>query len=111
MAVIFVNRLSAQWRTLQKALAGVHAHTALPFYSHYMVSKAHAAQSVAVQFLIFAPIGVMVVFRRSNRRSQIWTAAVIAFMCSLAIETGRWFKPGLQPDLSNAIIAALSACL
>jgi VanZ family protein len=110
MAVIFVNKLlSSQWRTLQQALAAFDAHTALPFYSHYMVSKADAAQSVAVQFLIFAPIGVMVVFRRSNRRSQIWTAAVIAFMCSLAIETGRWFKPGLQPDFSNAIIAALSA--
>jgi VanZ family protein len=63
MAVIFVNKLlSSQWRTLQQALAAFDAHTALPFYSHYMVSKAHAAQSVAVQFLIFAPIGVMVDF-------------------------------------------------
>ena len=112
VAVIFVNKLlSPQWRTLQQALAAFDEHTLLPFYSHYMVSKAHAVQSVAVQFLIFAPIGVMVVLRRGTGPSRIWAAAFIAFLWSLAIETGRWFKPGLQPDFSNAIIAALSASL
>jgi VanZ family protein len=110
IAVIFVNKLlSPQWRTLLQALSVFDAHTLLPFYSHYMVSKARAVQSVAVQFLIFAPVGVMIVLRRGHGPRRIWTAAVIAFLWSFAIETGRWFKPGLQPDFSNAIIAALSA--
>jgi hypothetical protein len=64
-----------------------------------------------VQFLMFAPIGVMAVLRRGNAPSPICTAAILAFVGSLAIETGRWFKPGLQPDFSNAIIGALSASL
>src|SRR5262249_48623099 len=76
-----------------------------------MVSKAHAAQSVAVELLTFAPIGVMIALRRDLGRSEIWLAAVTAGLFSLAIETVRWFKPGLQPDFSNAIIAAAAAGL
>jgi VanZ family protein len=112
LAVLFVNDLmSPHWRSVPEALAALDEFGLLPFYHHYIVSKAHAAASVAAHLLTFAPIGVMLALRRSSRRREVWLAAMIAALFSLAIEFGRWFKPGLQPDFSNAIIAAVAAGL
>jgi len=110
LLVAFVNDLlSPHWRTVPEALAALDEFGLLPFYHHYIVSKAHAAESVAVHVLTFMPIGVMVALRRGGRRAQIWTAAILAALLSLAVEVGRWFKPDLQPDFSDVIIAAVSA--
>lgn len=116
-ALALVNGLlSPHWRTVPEALAAFDGHGLLPFYHEYIVAKAHAAQSVAVQAICFAPIGVMIALRggdgrRGRGHGSIAGAASIAFVLSLAIEMARWFKPGLQPDFSNAIIAALAAGL
>jgi hypothetical protein len=91
------------------AFAALDEFGLLPFYHHYIVSKARATESVVVHVLIFAPIGVMIALRRSSGRIAVWAAAIIAALFSLAIEFGRWLKPGLQPDFSNAIIAAVAA--
>jgi hypothetical protein len=109
LAVAFVNDLlSPQWRRMSEALTAFDEFGLLPFYHHYIVSKAQAAESVAVHLLTFAPIGVMVTLRRGGRRGEIWTA-VLAAVLSFGVELGRWFKPGLQPDFSNVIIAAAAA--
>jgi hypothetical protein len=98
VAAIFVNKLlSPQWRTLQQALAVFDQRTLLPFYSHYMVSKAHAVQSVAVQFLMFAPIGVMAVLRRGNAPSPIWTAAILAFVAHSRSRPGAGSSQACSP--------------
>jgi glycopeptide antibiotics resistance protein len=110
LAVAFVNDLlSPHWRTVPEALAALDKFGLLPFYHHYIVSKAHAAESVAVHLLIFAPIGVMVALRRGSGPAEVWTAAILAALLSLAVEIGRWLKPGLQPDFSDVIIAAAAA--
>jgi hypothetical protein len=110
VSVLFVSDLlTPHWRTIPEALAALDELGLLPFYYHYIVSKAHAAESVVVHVLMFAPIGVMMALRRGSGRTAVWTAAIIAASFSLAIEFGRWFKPGLQPDFSNAIIAAVAA--
>ena len=110
LAVAFVNDLlSPQWRRMSEALAAFDEFGLLPFYHHYIVSKAQAAASVAVHLLTFAPIGVMVALRRGGRRAEIWTAAVLAAVLSFGVELGRWFKPELQPDFSNVIIASAAA--
>jgi glycopeptide antibiotics resistance protein len=112
LAVVLVNDLlSPHWRTMPEALAALEPFSLLPFYHHYIVPKAHAAASVAMHLLMFAPIGVMVALRRGGWRAETWSAAVLAGFFSLAIEFGRWLKPGLQPDFSNAIIAAAAAAL
>jgi VanZ family protein len=112
LGLVFVNGLlTPHWRDPAEALAAFNDLGLLPFYHHYIVSKAHAAQSVAVELVCFAPIGVMVALRRGGGRASVWGAAVAAFLFSLAIELGRLFKPGLQPDFSNAIIAAIAAGL
>jgi VanZ family protein len=110
LAVAFVYGLvSTHWRTVPEALAAFDTFGLLPFYHHYIVSKAHAAESVAVHVLTFAPIGVMVALRRGGRRAEVWTAAVLAALLSFVVELGRWFKPDLQPDFSDVIIAAAAA--
>jgi VanZ family protein len=112
LAVVFINDLlSPHWRNTPEALAAFDDLGLLPFYHHYIVSKAHAAQSVAKELLCFAPIGVMIALRRGRGRASAWGAAIAALLFSLAIEFGRWFKPGLQPDFSDAIIAAVAAGL
>jgi VanZ family protein len=110
LAVAFVNDLlSPHWRTLPEALAAFDKFGLLPFYHHYIVSKEHAAESVAAHLLTFAPIGVMVTLRRGGGRAEVWTAAILAVLLSFAVELGRWFKPDLQPDFSDVIIAAAAA--
>jgi hypothetical protein len=112
IAVLYAkNLLSSHWRTLPEALAAFDSHGLLPFYHHYIVTKAHAARSVAFELICFGPIGVMAALRRSGGRGTLWLAASLAFLLSFAIEFARWFKPGLQPDFSNPIIAAIGAAL
>ena len=72
----------------------------------------HVARAMAWGPLIagcLAGIGVMIALRRGSGPIAVWTAAAVAALFSLAIEFGRWFKPDLQPDFSNAIIAAIGA--
>ena len=110
LAVAFVNDLlSPQWRDPAEARAAFDPHGWLPFYHHYIVTKAHAAQSIAAEIVAFAPIGVMIALRRGGGRAPVSAAAIAASLFSLAIELGRWFKPGLQPDFTNIIIAAIAA--
>ena len=112
LAVLYVNRLlSGPWRSLAAARAAFDDLGLLPFYHHYIVSKAHAAESVVAETLCFAPIGVMLALRCGGGRRSVTIAATLAALFSLAIEIGRWLKPGLQPDFSNAIIAAIASGL
>jgi glycopeptide antibiotics resistance protein len=112
VAVLYVkNLLSPDWRTVPAALTAFDSLGLLPFYHFYIVTKAHAAQSVAMELICFGPIGVMIALRRGGGRGSIGLAAVIALGFSLAVEFGRWLKPGLQPDFSNPIVAAFGAGL
>ena len=95
VSVLFVkDLLSPHWRTMQEALAAFDEFSLLPFYHHYIVSKAHAAESVVAHLLMFAPIGVMIALRRGSGRIAVWSAAIIAALFSLAIELGRCVQAG-----------------
>jgi hypothetical protein len=89
LAVFFVNDLlTPHWRTVPQALAALNPFGLLPFYHHYIVSKAQAATSVAVHLLTFAPIGVMVALRRGGGRGEVWMAGILAALMSFARATG-----------------------
>jgi hypothetical protein len=112
IAVLYLKGLLAPgWRTIPEAMAALDPLGRLPFYHDYIVSKAHAAQSLAFELMCFGPVGLMVALRRGGGRGAAWLAAAGALAFSLTVELGRWLKPGLQPDFSNPIVAVLGAVL
>ncbi len=112
IAVLYLkNLLTRDWRTVSEALAAFDPLGLLPFYHHYIVTKAHAAQSIVAELICFGPIGLMIALRRGSGRGSLWLAGAVAFLFSLTIEIGRGLRPGLQPDLSNPIVAAFAAGL
>jgi VanZ family protein len=103
--------LTPGWRTWPQALAAFDRRGLLPFYHDYIVTKAHAAQAAAFELACFAPIGVMVALRRGGGRGAVWGAGGLAVAFAVAVEWGRWLKPGLQPDFSNPLIAGVGAAI
>jgi VanZ family protein len=112
LLVMFVSGvLSNQWLTFDEASNALEPRQFLPFWNFYIVSKARAAQSLVVGFFMFAPIGVMVWLRRGFWSSGGKFSAFLAFSLSLLMELGRMVKPGLRPDFSDPIIAAVAAAV
>jgi len=110
LLVMFVaGILSSQWWTLDEAANALEPRQFLPFWNFYIVSKAHAAQSLVVTAMIYAPIGLMVWLRRGFWSSGTKFSASLAFFLSLAMELARMMKPGLRPDFSDPVIAAFAA--
>src|SRR6202012_5999296 len=103
--------LTSQWVTFDEAVNGLEPRQFLPFWNFYIVSKAHAAQSFVVDFFMYAPIGVMIWLRRGFWSSGAKFAAFLAFTLSMLMELGRLMKPGLRPDFSDPIVAALGAAI
>jgi glycopeptide antibiotics resistance protein len=110
LLVMFVSGLlTTEWATLDEALNALEPRQFLPFWNFYIVTKARASESFVVEFLMFTPIGVMVWLRRGFWSSGAKFSAILAFILSLLMEIGRMMKPGLRPDFSDPIIAALGA--
>lgn len=111
--VVFIAWVSglftSEWQSLDVAWATLEPRQLLPFWNFYIVSKAWASESVVAHIVMYAPIGVMVWLRRG-----FWTrggtfSATLAFGLSMFMEVGRWLKPGLRPDFSDPVIAAIAA--
>ena len=110
LLVMYVSGvLSARWVGFDMATDRLEPRQFLPFWNFYIVSKAHAAQSLVVGFFMYAPIGAMVWLRRGFWSSGGKFSAMLAFSLSLAMELGRMLGPGLRPDFSDPIIAAIAA--
>jgi hypothetical protein len=109
-AVLFVNGLlTPGWRSVPEALAALDARGLLPFWHWYIVTKEHAAQSFVVHVATFAPIGMMIWLRYGRVPAGSFLAGTLAMQLSLAMEIGRWFKPDLQPDFNDVLVAGLAA--
>jgi VanZ family protein len=109
-SVLYLTGLiDSHWRTGDEAMRALDERGLLPFWHYYIVSKASAAKSIALHAAVFAPIGAMVWLRRGGWSSGPAFSAVLAFALSFVTEIGRWMKPGLQPDFSDPIVAAVAA--
>jgi VanZ family protein len=112
LLVMFVSGvLGDQWWSLAEATNALEPRQFLPFWNFYIVSKAHAMQSLVVTSMIYAPIGVMVWLRRGFWSSGGTFSASLAFGLSLLMELARMMKPGMRPDFSDPIIAGIAAGL
>jgi VanZ family protein len=99
--------IALDWRTPEQAWAGLEWRGLWPFWHAYIVSKSRGLSSMVAHLVIFLPIGAMVWVRRGAGGGAPLLAATLAVLLSLAVETGRWFRPGLQPDITNLIIAGV----
>ena len=100
---------SGGWIPVREALDTLDMRQLIPLWPDYIVSKAEASRSLVEHAVLFAPIGVMVWVRRGFWSSGARVSAVLAFGLSLAAEIGRGLKPGLRPDFTDPIIAAVAA--
>lgn len=111
LAMFVSGLLTSQWLTFDQAVNALEPRQFLPFWNFYIVSKARATESFVVEFMMFAPIGVMVWLRRGFWSSGAIFSAFLAFSLSMLMEVGRLMKPGLRPDFSDPIVAALGAAI
>jgi hypothetical protein len=100
---------SSEWQSLDVAWATLEPRQLLPFWNFYIVSKAWASESVVAHIVMYAPIGVMVWLRRGFWTRGVTFSATLAFGLSMFMEVGRWLKPGLRPDFSDPVVAAIAA--
>ncbi len=109
--LLVVNGLTSPgWRTPAEALVALDPRQLLPLWTHYIVSKAHAARSIAAHLAMYAPVGLLIWL--CGRKGALWSwgvAAPLAFLLSTGIEVGRWLRPGQQPDFNNNVIGAVAA--
>lgn len=102
------------WQSFDAAWASIDGRYFLPLWTHYIVTKADAAKSVAVHAALFAPIGVCLWASAppgAISRGRQLVAVIAAMLIAAGLEFGRWMKPGLAPDINNIAEAALVAWL
>lgn len=111
LALLFsVNGLvSSHWRSLADAMAAVDQRFYIPLWTHYIVTKAQAARSVAAQMAMYAPLGVFIWLRGGRGQGGAWLAALLAALLSAGVELARWLKPGFLLDINNPAIAGVAA--
>lgn len=109
-AVLLVNRLlSVHWLNFQETVAQFYPLGVLPLFDYYIVSKAAAAKNIVGHILLYLPIGAGLWLRDGRQRAG--QAFCLAALLSLAVETARYFRPGLQGDINAVVVAGLSAAL
>ena len=110
LLLVYANGLLTHaWMTPEQALANLNPRGLLPLWQDYIVSKDQALKSEVVHVAMYAPIGVMIWLRRGGDRPTALAAATLAGLASLAIEIGRWLKPGFQPDFNEVLVGAFAA--
>lgn len=108
--LLVVNGLiSRHWIEPAEALAAIGPRTWIPLYNYYIVSKAQAALNIAAHAVMYVPAGVMI-WLRIERGSGAVRAFLLAALLSLLIETGRFLRPGLVPDINAVPLAGIAAC-
>jgi VanZ family protein len=106
--LIVVNGLAShRWLSVDDAVAAIYPHGLLPLFNYYIVTKADAAKNIAAHMAMYLPIGLLVWARGYRPGSAFWWGALLA----AAVETGRFFRPGIQGDLNTVAVAALTALL
>jgi hypothetical protein len=82
----------------------------LPLFNYYIVTKAQAAKNIVGHVVMYAPIGVMV-WLRVRRTGGKALSFVLASLLSAIVETGRFLRPGLVPDINAVPLAGIAASL
>ncbi|MDE2565690.1 MAG: hypothetical protein KGL50_07875, partial [Burkholderiales bacterium] len=103
-----VNGLvSRHWLTPAEAWHAAYPLGWLPLFDYYIVSKGTAARNIVAHALMYAPVGVFAWLNGGRPAVALRVAALLA----LAVESARYFRPGLEGDVNAVVVAGLSAYL
>ena len=112
VVLVFVSGLMTRdWLTLDQAIQSMESRQLPTLWDIYVVSKAHAIQTVVVHLLLYIPVGAMIWMRRGFWLKGANFSAMVALLLSLVMEIGRGMKPGLRPDFAAPFIAAVAAAI
>lgn len=99
--------VSTDWVGPDEAWAAVKPRGLMPLYNYYIVGKAEAARNIVAHAVMYAPIGIMAWLARGGGL----TAGLLAALLAAAVETARWFRPGLEGEVNTIAVAAGAAWL
>jgi VanZ family protein len=109
VALFAVNGLlSFHWTTPGDAARDFYNLGLLPLFNYYIVTKAQAAKNIVGHAVMYAPIGIMIWLRATNGEGGK-TAFTLAALLSAIVETGRFLRPGLVPDINAVPLAGIAA--
>jgi glycopeptide antibiotics resistance protein len=109
-SVLLVNQLlSTHWRSWQEAVDQSYPLGILPLFDYYIVTKGEAAKNIVGHAALYMPVGVMLWLRYGDAAGG--RAFLTAAILSLAVELGRYLRPGLEGDINAIVVAGLSAWL
>jgi VanZ family protein len=100
--------LSFDWIGAEQAERGLYGLGLLPLFNYYIVTKAQAAKNIIGHVVMYAPIGVMIWLRVRHGTGR-GTSFFLAVLLSAIVETGRFFRPGLVPDINAVPLAGIAA--
>lgn len=86
----------------------------IPFYYHYFTSETHAVESLITYFMLYVPIGVLVMAGAVRREihpapSGPPISGGLGFLAAGTIEAIKLFLPYTRPDPTNALIGTAGA--
>ena len=100
--------LSFDWTTPGDAANSFYVYGLIPLFNYYIVTKPQAAKNIIAHAIMYAPIGIAIWLRAKHEGGR---AAAFALAASLSaiVETGRFLRPGLVPDLNAIPLAGIAA--
>jgi hypothetical protein len=110
VVLIGVNRLwSFDWLSPHDVISQINLKCLLPLFDYYIVTKAQAAKNIVGHAAMYLPIGVAMWFRYGDKAGG--RALVVAAALAVAMEVGRYLRPGLEGDVNAVVVAGGAAML
>jgi hypothetical protein len=110
LAMLFAvnGLLSLDWIAPSTAARDFYQLGLLPLFNYYIVTKAQAAKNIVGHAAMYAPIGGMLWLRAKDGGGR-GAAFILAAVLSAVVETGRFLRPGLVPDINAVPLAGIAA--
>jgi hypothetical protein len=109
--LLWVNGLlSLHWRSPSDAVETIYWLGLLPLFDWYIVTKAEAAKNIVAHLVMYAPIGAML-WLSARRPGSAGRAFRLGMLVGLAVELGRYLRPGLEGDINAVALGGFSAWL
>ncbi len=100
--------LSFDWNTPTDAADNLYLYNLIPLFDYYIVTKSQAVKNIVAHAIMYAPVGVMI-WLRAKREGGRAAAFIVAALLSAVVESARFLRPGLGPDINAIPLAGAAA--